>query len=683
MTVTMVILPSGRRHPLPKFETLLAIVNLRSKAETAAEFFLALDRSAMTSPSYPRPALALRIGITGARSLDASQCKRLSDQVKAILAAAREEMRDLAENDQNVRADYHHEAGAAPQPVLRFISPLARGADRLAAREALALDYTLHVPMPFPKAEYEKDFDTPEDLAEFRTLFKAAGEDWLALDGDHGPEVNRAYEAVGRYVVRHCDVLIAIWDGGPGGGQGGTADIVHYAARSGVPICWLHATQDCEPVWITDIYDLRFPDGKKRPAVATALPAYLKALVPPPPRWKRHRHGIVGWLAHVGQDRNVSPEAEHFAEGALGRHWLWRAYATFIRWFSGGHDQPWSAPRKPDDPAAGYWFDRYEPTNERAGEYAARYRSAYVWVFLLGTSALIFGATALVLSHLTPSAAPLHEILDIATEAFTGAEFIALCLIFVLVWIGLRREWHERSIEYRLLAELCRKQQVLAPLGWALPIVAVQGMAAAESAEPEKSAPPKDHAGHDRGAWVAWLFAAEQRAAPLPRGELASTTNSPAGRAALEDLITEQLTYHQDRSKMAKAASHALERWGEGLFIIVVLCVVAKLAFAHRHDLADWAVLFGWLATVLPAVSAAFVGIRAYAELQLLDEQSRHMAAELKRAQTRVERLRAAAAARPLVSQDFGLEAVAVAMLMLQDLDGWARLFRVKGIAPG
>ena len=86
---------------------------------------------------------------------------------------------------------------------------------------------------------------------------------------------------------------------------------------------------------------------------------------------------------------------------------------------------------------------------------------------------------------------------------------------------------------------------------------------------------------------------------------------------------------------------------------------------------------FGLLATALPGVSAAFFGIRAYSELQLLAEQSHHMEEELRQASMRVERL---APARAMVSQDMGTEAVALATLMLQDLEGWARLFRVKGV---
>jgi len=177
--------------------------------------------------------------------------------------------------------------GAIPIPSLRLVSPLARGADRLPARAALALGYTLHVPMPFPQAEYEKDFDTPEDLAEFRALLAHAREDWLALDGERGPETNRSYETVGRYVVRRSDVLIAIWDGGPGGGRGGTAEIVRYAAHAGVPVWWLHATEKRAPIWIADIQDLRYPRAAAEQA-ETSLLAYLAALIPPPAPCHRH-----------------------------------------------------------------------------------------------------------------------------------------------------------------------------------------------------------------------------------------------------------------------------------------------------------------------------------------------------------------------------------------------------------
>jgi hypothetical protein len=45
-----------------------------------------------------------------------------------------------------------------------------------------------------------------------------------------------AYAAVGRYVVDHCDVLIAVWDGKPSASRGGTAEIVRYALQQDRPV---------------------------------------------------------------------------------------------------------------------------------------------------------------------------------------------------------------------------------------------------------------------------------------------------------------------------------------------------------------------------------------------------------------------------------------------------------------
>ncbi len=51
---------------------------------------------------------------------------------------------------------------------------------------------------------------------------------------------NEAYQAAGRYVLDHCDVLIAIWDGRKEQHQGGTASIVAQARQRGMPIAWVH-----------------------------------------------------------------------------------------------------------------------------------------------------------------------------------------------------------------------------------------------------------------------------------------------------------------------------------------------------------------------------------------------------------------------------------------------------------
>jgi hypothetical protein len=83
----------------------------------------------------------------------------------------------------------------------------------------------------------------------------------------------------------------------------------------------------------------------------------------------------------------------------------------------------------------------------------------------------------------------------------------------------------------------------------------------------------------------------------------------------------------------------------------------------------------GLAGAILPAVSAALVGFRAYAELELLKEQSESMLQAMQRAKRQIMELDPN---EPLASQALGSALAGVATLMLEDLEGWARLFRGK-----
>jgi len=83
---------------------------------------------------------------------------------------------------------------------------------------------------------------------------------------------------------------------------------------------------------------------------------------------------------------------------------------------------------------------------------------------------------------------------------------------------------------------------------------------------------------------------------------------------------------------------------------------------------------------IFPTISAAFITLRGYAELQLLVEQSRQMAAELK---LRKESLQRINLDRYLASIELGEQALGITTLMLQDLEGWGRLFRGKIMEAG
>jgi hypothetical protein len=118
---------------------------------------------------------------------------------------------------------------------LYAVTSLAAGADQLVATELLRSGGQLHVIVP--SRDYERTFGTDEDLASFRSLLRAAH---AVTRLDFAQPSEEAFLAAGKSVVDHCDVLIAVWDGKPARGLGGTADVVRYARDAGkaVTIVW-------------------------------------------------------------------------------------------------------------------------------------------------------------------------------------------------------------------------------------------------------------------------------------------------------------------------------------------------------------------------------------------------------------------------------------------------------------
>jgi hypothetical protein len=120
-----------------------------------------------------------------------------------------------------------------PKPVIG-LSSLAEGADQLFAEAVLRSGGTLHVVVP--AQGYEDTFRGTARQTYHRLL--AAADTMTTLEYDKPCE--QAYDAAGRFIVEHCDLLIALWDGQPARGLGGTADAVAHARRLGreVVIIW-------------------------------------------------------------------------------------------------------------------------------------------------------------------------------------------------------------------------------------------------------------------------------------------------------------------------------------------------------------------------------------------------------------------------------------------------------------
>ena len=128
------------------------------------------------------------------------------------------------------------------------ISPLARGADRIVARAILTRPGArLQVIAPLPLDDYRTDFATPEDLAEFEALLSEDPSPTLPEQKNGVERRSERYLKAGYKVADACEILVAVWDGQPTSGHGGTADIVKYAADQGRVVLWIDSNNPAHP----------------------------------------------------------------------------------------------------------------------------------------------------------------------------------------------------------------------------------------------------------------------------------------------------------------------------------------------------------------------------------------------------------------------------------------------------
>lgn len=115
------------------------------------------------------------------------------------------------------------------------VTCLAKGADQVFAQVVLEVGGDLTVVLPSPN--YRDKKVKPANLARFDELLSGAAEvAYLPFD-EPGRD---AYMAASEELVSRSDVMIAVWDGEPAGGHGGTADVVAYAREHGrrVTVLW-------------------------------------------------------------------------------------------------------------------------------------------------------------------------------------------------------------------------------------------------------------------------------------------------------------------------------------------------------------------------------------------------------------------------------------------------------------
>ena len=126
-----------------------------------------------------------------------------------------------------------------PAARFRLLSSLAEGADQLVTEKLLQLPgASLQVVLPLPPQEYVRTFKSSASIGSFERLLAKA--DRVRHPPASGSP-QEAYAAAGEFIVANSDILLAVWDGNPAQGRGGTGDLITLARQRSLPLIWIHA----------------------------------------------------------------------------------------------------------------------------------------------------------------------------------------------------------------------------------------------------------------------------------------------------------------------------------------------------------------------------------------------------------------------------------------------------------
>ncbi len=541
----------------------------------------AAEAGGETGPrSPPRVPFALTLGVTGHRAaaIPAAALPRLRERVAAVIAELEGAARSLAALEAAHFADC--------PPSFTIVSPLADGADQIATEAALARGFALQAVLPFANGDNRGDFADAAALAEYDALL-ARATSVLELPGERAESLD-AYVMAGRATVAHCDILLAVWDGLPQRGRGGTGEIIELAMARGTPVIHVPVDDRAPLTLMWSAFDpavltQRSEPTASRPFDAAEMARLLAALIAPPsdPRERAFLDSFVGERQRRFRGRFEYPLLLAIAGvtpiGA--KDWQDERCATAAseewRRYRGACAGPHGIQAALDLLEGAYiWSDRL------ANRYAQTYRSGHVFNFLLAAIAAVIGLSGLVV----PSGRLLLPII----------EFGVVLAIILNTKVGLSREWHRRWLDYRQLAERLRPMRSLKLLGVAAPDA------------PGSAANPVAR------RWIDWYAAAVWRALACPDGRIDRNGATALARSIAVHELAPQIDYHRGGAERMERFDGRLERIGTGLFVLTIVGCVVSLALAG-FDPALSARMGNWMtffSAGLPALGGALFGIR-------------------------------------------------------------------------
>lgn len=603
-----------------------------------------------------RPQIALRVGITGHRWREPQHAghERLgTEQAEPVRDAMRLVLRRIhaavAAHQQRHPARYAESA-----PVLSLVCALAEGADELAAGVACepAVGYVLDVVAPYDLAAHAPRCapGTPLralwDVARARLVLDGLPLADTARDGEATARDEAALVETNRRLVWNSDLVIAVWDGLDARGMAGTARVIERARAEGLPVLHVHASNPSH-LALLDAHG-----GDTLPAdPLAAIDAVVERLLA---------------VHHGASDSAEQTRALHDFANESPPAWLVRtvssqvySVAMWLLTIFDGAARPRALRASPADTPVPWGShsarldDAFRRADYYATEYGARHRSTFTTILFLAPLAVLCAWAGSLASH--------HDKLYWAL-----GELVLLSILLLFYANSRRLRFHERWLDYRLLAERLRQLGFLWPLGRNSPVIRVP--AHGTSADP-------------RMAWANWWYRAVTREIGLANVTFTPEVLRRLAHTLTTDCVMDQAAYNRRAHHVAHRAEHRLHVLPWFPLVLTLLAaathVIENLIGAHPAP---------WFTTMLttigilgPALGAAFHGFASQAGLP---EVGIRTAATVQQLDRFAERLAAVDLTRSLASAQLGAIALNVADVMGGDLAGWRVDYLARPVNP-
>jgi hypothetical protein len=500
----------------------------------------------------------------------------------------------------------------------------------------------LAAPLPFTQEEYEKDF--PDSVTNFRRLLASARESRqvVELDGKRAAEA-AAYLQVGRFVIDHSDLLIAIWDGRPPAGQGGTGQIVAEAVSAGIPVIHI----DVAPPHVIRLLDET--EGATPYEIGALASALREQLLPKWPTDRRnHARAVADYWHEPVVATDTAPDFLYRGPFKAPPRRLGWLFPFFVRTLGGRVSSAEivldaAPPAGADNETVRTLYLHYQRADALATHYAEVHRSGFMLIYILGGLSLV---TAYVSQY--ARAVNAQGWWPEVPEYGEGVTWVSIVLI---VFLERHFRWRERWLDYRRLAETLREADLLAQLG-GIPLTGIFN---------------RTHELHAERGWIPWLVVALGRSLNVVGARYDAAYLARARDFAALTRFPDQIAYHERTEKRTRRISRDLKSFSYIAFGLSIVPIIAQFVLPDQRV----SIL---AAGVIPAVAAASFGIRNQAEFEIVVHRSARLRERLNEQRRRLLKLTGDALTSASLSQAIRRGAAT----MQRDTADWAEIFEVK-----